>query len=131
MKRLLTSFILLIFLICSSNVIAQTVYITKTGTKYHNDGCRYLSQSKIQIDLASAISKGYGACSVCKPPTKVTSTSDVKTTNTTLKETKEVKQQTNTTNTVSSQQCAAITKAGTRCTRKAEPGSIYCWQHKK
>ena len=29
----------------------------------------------------------------------------------------------------SSGQCAAITKKGTRCKRKAEPGSIYCWQH--
>ena len=29
-----------------------------------------------------------------------------------------------------SRQCAAITKKGTRCKRKAEPGSIYCWQHR-
>src|SRR5450759_3173211 len=27
--------------------------------------------------------------------------------------------------------CQAITQAGTRCKRKAEAGSIYCWQHKK
>ena len=26
-------------------------------------------------------------------------------------------------------QCAAITKKGTRCLRKASSGSIYCWQH--
>lgn len=26
-------------------------------------------------------------------------------------------------------QCAAYTKSGTRCTRNAEPGSLYCWQH--
>jgi len=31
----------------------------------------------------------------------------------------------------SSKQCAATTKNGTRCKRKAESGSIYCWQHKK
>jgi hypothetical protein len=29
-----------------------------------------------------------------------------------------------------SRQCAAITKKGTRCKRKAEAGSIYCWQHR-
>ena len=29
------------------------------------------------------------------------------------------------------QQCAATTKTGTRCSRMAEPGSAYCWQHKK
>jgi hypothetical protein len=28
-----------------------------------------------------------------------------------------------------SRQCAAITKKGTRCKRRAAPGSIYCWQH--
>lgn len=28
-------------------------------------------------------------------------------------------------------QCAAITKAGTRCSRTAEAGSDYCWQHKQ
>lgn len=29
----------------------------------------------------------------------------------------------------SAQQCAAITKKGTRCSRRAQPGSLYCWQH--
>lgn len=29
-----------------------------------------------------------------------------------------------------SRQCAATTKKGTRCKRNAEPGSIYCWQHR-
>ena len=28
-------------------------------------------------------------------------------------------------------QCAATTKKGTRCSRKATSGSIYCWQHNK
>lgn len=26
-------------------------------------------------------------------------------------------------------QCTALTKKGTRCTRKAQPGSSKCWQH--
>jgi hypothetical protein len=29
------------------------------------------------------------------------------------------------------QQCAMITKNGTRCKRLAEPGSDKCWQHKR
>ena len=45
-----------------------TVYITATGTKYHLDGCQYLSDSKIAISLVDACKKGYGPCSVCKPP---------------------------------------------------------------
>lgn len=27
------------------------------------------------------------------------------------------------------QQCAAITKKGVRCSRMAQPGRAYCWQH--
>jgi competence protein ComEC len=44
-----------------------TVYITNTGSKYHRDGCRYLSKSKIPTSLSSA-KQSYGPCSVCKPP---------------------------------------------------------------
>jgi len=44
-----------------------TVYITRTGSKYHRNGCRYLGQSKIPISLKDA-KKHYGPCSVCKPP---------------------------------------------------------------
>ena len=44
------------------------VYITKTGSKYHRDGCRYLSRSKIPINLSDAKNSGYGPCSVCNPP---------------------------------------------------------------
>ena len=46
----------------------QTVYITKTGKKYHRATCRYLSRSKIPISLKDAKANGYTPCSVCKPP---------------------------------------------------------------
>jgi competence protein ComEC len=46
----------------------QTVYITKTGKKYHRVGCRYLSKSRIATSLKDAKANGYTACSVCKPP---------------------------------------------------------------
>lgn len=44
-----------------------TVYVTLTGAKYHRDGCRYLSRSKIPMSLKEAVKK-YTPCSVCKPP---------------------------------------------------------------
>ncbi|MDF2866448.1 MAG: hypothetical protein K0R72_1266 [Clostridia bacterium] len=54
-----------------SNIIldnnSYTVYITKTGKKYHSSGCRYLSKSCIPINSNEAISEGYGPCSVCDP----------------------------------------------------------------
>ncbi|MCB1188458.1 hypothetical protein KDL29_14945 [bacterium] len=43
------------------------VYVTKTGKKYHLDGCQYLRQSKIKTTLAEA-RKAYDPCKVCKPP---------------------------------------------------------------
>jgi len=41
---------------------SQTVYITKTGKKYHRVTCRYLKYSSIPIDLANAKSIGYEPC---------------------------------------------------------------------
>jgi len=47
--------------------VSQTVYISKTGTKYHKENCSYLSNSKIPISLDDAKAKGYTPCSRCKP----------------------------------------------------------------
>jgi competence protein ComEC len=44
-----------------------TVYVTRTGAKYHAGSCRYLSRSKIPISLKEA-KKSYTPCSVCRPP---------------------------------------------------------------
>lgn len=49
----------------SNTVSASTVYITNTGSKYHNAGCRYLGSSKISINESDAKSRGYTPCSVC------------------------------------------------------------------
>lgn len=51
----------------SSSESSYTVYITATGSKYHRNGCRYLSRSQISISKSDAISQGYDACSVCNP----------------------------------------------------------------
>jgi hypothetical protein len=44
-----------------------TVYITRTGAKYHRDGCRYL-KSRIRISLKEAKDRGYTPCKGCRPP---------------------------------------------------------------
>lgn len=46
----------------------ETVFVTRTGRKYHRDGCRYLSKSRIPIGLADAKANGFTPCSVCAPP---------------------------------------------------------------
>ena len=45
-----------------------TVYRTRTGQRYHNDGCRHLSRSKIETTLSAAKSLGLTACGTCRPP---------------------------------------------------------------
>lgn len=49
---------------------AQTiVYITRTGTKYHEKGCRHLRNSQFSMTLEEVLEKSYEPCKVCRPPT--------------------------------------------------------------
>ena len=45
----------------------DTVHVTRTGSKYHRAGCRYLSKSDIPMERAEAIAQGHTPCKVCKP----------------------------------------------------------------
>jgi micrococcal nuclease len=51
----------------SNGADAGTVYVTKSGKKYHRAGCRSLSKSSIPMALATAKARGMQPCSVCKP----------------------------------------------------------------
>jgi hypothetical protein len=96
----------------------QTVYVTKTGTKYHRDGCGSLSQSSIPMPLGQASAK-YGPCGRCKPPSLGVGEAA----------TPAVGSPAAAVAIPNSGQCAAITKKGTRCSRAAAERSAYCWQH--
>jgi cytochrome c553 len=43
------------------------VYITKSGKKYHAEGCSSLSNSKVAVRLSEAKAKELEPCSRCKP----------------------------------------------------------------
>ena len=46
----------------------SVVYVTPYGEKYHRENCRTIKHSdKRPLSKADAISRGYGACKVCKP----------------------------------------------------------------
>ena len=45
----------------------EIVFVTKSGTEYHREGCKYLSESKIERKLVVA-EPVYEPCGVCKPP---------------------------------------------------------------
>ncbi len=75
MKKVLAVFLCLlafVVLLCPGAYAASgdtTVYITRTGERYHDAGCRYLSKSCIEITLQAAVDGGYTPCKVCHPPT--------------------------------------------------------------
>jgi len=45
----------------------ETVYVTRTGSKYHRAGCSCLRSSCIPISKSEAIRRGYTPCSRCNP----------------------------------------------------------------
>lgn len=49
----------------SSNKQGRTVYVGKTGSKYHYRGCRTLKGGGIPISLDEALAQGRTACKVC------------------------------------------------------------------
>lgn len=104
---------LLILLLVVRVAFAQTVYTTRTGKKYHVDGCQYLRQSKIRTDVASAISNGYTACLVCRPSSKSNSSTSSGNAN----------------KNVVSKRCTAATSSGKRCRRMTTNTNGRCYQH--
>ncbi len=51
----------------TTNTSKVTVYITRTGSKYHRASCSYLRKSKTAITREEAIVRGYEPCKRCKP----------------------------------------------------------------
>jgi len=126
-KKLL--FLTVIFSLLLSNVFSQTVYVTKTGKKYHVETCRYLSKSKYSIELSDAIARGYDPCSVCKPPTIAnTKSSGYQAPQQQKQEQQNYNPPTNEQQS-QSVQCSATTKAGSRCKRMTKSPNGKCWQH--
>lgn len=42
-----------------------TVYVTKTGERYHKDGCGYLRYSQAPMTRSEAVRLGYTPCKRC------------------------------------------------------------------
>jgi methylphosphotriester-DNA--protein-cysteine methyltransferase len=76
-------FLTLLLTMLTSGLVAQTVFVTKTGKKYHDKNCIHLSKSSIAISLEDAVAKGYTACKNCMPEStnKTTPKDTVKTVN--------------------------------------------------
>jgi hypothetical protein len=123
MKKLLP-FLICLFILLGRNVQSQTVYITKTGEKYHSEDCRYLRKSSYAIKLSDAKAKGYTPCSVCNPPQSVCNTPTPVTSSPSSGSTT-----TSSSSSSHSVQCSASTKAGSRCKRMTTSSNGKCSVH--
>jgi Staphylococcal nuclease homologue len=111
----------------------ETVYGTRTGTNYHRVGCRHLARSQIAMTLKAAAAK-YQPCSVCKPPVWPSPTAlvaaPVEAARPAVERGTPVPPRPASVGpAVSSGRCQATTKKGAQCSRKAQAGRSFCWQH--
>ncbi len=95
----------------AATVTEDTVYVTQSGKKYHRLDCRLLSKNKTALPLSQA-RLNYGPCSLCAVS---------------MSEAQPIQPD----NKITTAQCVATTKSGKRCTRDAEPGKKFCWQHRR
>lgn len=64
---------LILLILYTTSCTGQTVYVTKTGKKYHKRNCRFLKYSKKETTIKNAKELGFLACKICKPTIKNTS----------------------------------------------------------
>ncbi|SHH77710.1 hypothetical protein SAMN04488109_5328 [Chryseolinea serpens] len=110
-----------LFLTAGTSSNAQSVFITRTGEKYHEGSCVHLHSSKIPITLSEALKRGYTPCHVCRPDRQVSPAADIP-------DHSDTKTDSTATEETTATQCTAMTKAGTRCKRAATSNG-RCWQH--
>ena len=53
-------------IVSDSENLGTMVYVTDTGTKYHEYGCRYLRKSCNEIEFENAKNRGYKPCKICE-----------------------------------------------------------------
>ena len=120
-RRILLIALLVVASIAAGAAQTEKVYVTKTGAKYHRGSCNSLSKSKIEMPLAQAAAN-YGACKNCRPP--VPAALPALEATTAAPAAAPVKSAPAT-----SGRCQATTKKGSQCSRSAQAGRKYCWQH--
>src|SRR5690606_33692719 len=99
-----------------SQATEASVYITRTGEKYHASTCRYLKYSSKGITKSDADERGYTPCSVSGPGGDQRSS-------VTLSGGTYQKGQT------ASRQCTGTTQSGQRCRRMTTSANGRCYQH--
>lgn len=117
MKKL--GIFIILLLLFTTGIQSQTVYITKSGERYHDSRCGSLARSKSEIDLSKAKELGYTPCKNCNPIGSSAVSQRQGFVSTVSNEKTSVK----------SQQCQGKTKSGKRCSRKTKSANGRCYQH--
>lgn len=104
---------LLFFLFITLHTIAQNLYKTPSGSKYHLASCRMVKNVSKKVNDNDISRFGLSACKICKPPYKSFSNSF---------RNKAVGKS-------NSVRCNGRTKRGTRCKHKTRLANGYCYQH--
>ena len=126
-RRVLRRIAAVVVLLVSAGAFAvaqsETVYVTRTGAKYHRVTCGSLRSSSIPMPLSQAAAR-FGPCKNCNPPVPgAKSTVIAESAAAGTASPPPVKRA------LASGRCQATTKKGTQCSRNAKSGSSYCWQH--
>lgn len=106
--------VVIVMLLCSIRLHAQTFYKTPYGQKYHTADCRSVKNVSQAIDAKDIPASGLEACKICRPVLTATKSYGTK------KPAGEAK---------STVQCKGITKAGNRCKHNTSIANGYCHQH--
>ena len=107
---------ILILLLASVSLQAQSVYKTPSGEKYHLASCRHVNNVAKKMTIEEAVKIGLQPCKICKPPGRTTAK---------FRTTGENKEK----GEGQAVQCQGITKARNRCKRTTRLGDGYCFQH--
>jgi hypothetical protein len=107
-------FRILLLLLISVSLKAQTVYKTPSGAKYHTDKCHMVKNVSEAISISNASKSGLQPCKICMPATEAS------------QNLVSSKPQGSNTATI---QCSGLTKAGTRCKHMTRIANGYCFQH--
>lgn len=104
---------IIILILLSISLKAQPVYKTPSGAKYHLATCRMVKNVSEQLTVSKAQELGLQPCKICTPQSISPSGVSIK----------KAQGQNET------EQCAGLTKAGTRCKHKTSIANGYCYQH--
>ena len=108
-----------VLLFLSISVVAQNIYKTPSGEKYHLSSCRMVENvSKKLLDAYDISKYNLTPCKICKPPFIDNINGNYNASNKAV-------------GTSMSVRCKGYTQKGTRCKHKTKLANGYCYQHTK